>query len=538
MKLSVSQQAEVKGLKDQKWVLESLLIHGKKVIPTGGNLCYNSKKMKNMKKIYMIFAAAMFVLAAGCQGIEEGMNPDKQDAPSIESAEGFALYANIPATRTILDKEGFTLSWAENDQMAVFNAPAGTDQYSANLKFVVEDAANGKFTPDEGVVVPFEDGVNYDWYVCFPYRELRGESELVTPKGQSDADGYFPIGVTTQDGYNNSKHISSFDIMVGKAENTREPVIAMKHLAVLQKFTVTNRSDKPIVITKLTFNGGDNKIFGAFHVDLTSDNPSISQDNAQSLYNERALIVKNGTELKVGESADFYMIMAPFTLNVAEVFKVTIETTTGTQVVEKTASEDIEFAAGTYNTANLVYDFVNLDYLYYDTFNDSSSSLTSNTTFNEGSMADRWKSYLADLSGLSVYDGAINNISYTWTWCQPSRQISTALVGMDDMHLWFDANHTPADLTISGIKLHGKTALNLSFVMTYKNAGLKIEYSLDKSDEWEEIGTKTLANTSGATANCSFDFKIEEGYETINLRFTKTAAAPRIDNIKLTWQAQ
>ena len=536
MKLSVSQQAEVKGLKDQKWVLESLLIHGKKVIPTGGNLCYNSKKMKNMKKIYMIFAAAMLVLAAGCQGIEEGMNPDKQDAPSVESAEGFALYANIPATRTILDKEGFTLSWAENDQMAVFNAPAGMDQYSANLKFVAEDAANGKFTPDEGVVVPFEDGVNYDWYVCFPYRELRGESELVTPKGQSDADGYFPIGVTTQDGYNNSKHISSFDIMVGKAENTREPVIALKHLAVLQKFTVTNRSDKPIVITKLTFNGGDNKIFGAFHVDLTSDNPSISQDNAQSLYNERALIVKNGTELKVGESADFYMIMAPFTLNVGEVFKVTIETTTGTQVVEKTASEDIEFAAGTYNTANLVYDFVNLDYLYYDSFDGTVANNDKVDKSNTGMETSRWSSY--DKGGLTVYDANIGNVKYAYIGKSTlSRYVNTSLAGMNDMYAWIN-NADGCGFVVSGIRLHGYTNLNLSYVQTMNTSKVKLEYSVNAGETWKEIGQTTVSNSTTKILNASLDFTVPSGSETISLRFTRLVQGPRIDNIKLTWQAQ
>ena len=480
----------------------------------------------------------MLVLAAGCQGLAD-MTPENQETPSTEPTEGFALYANLPVTRTVLDKENFTLSWNKNDQMAVFNAPAGTEEYSSNLRFYVDEETTGKFTPGEGVEVPFEEGVNYDWYVCFPFRQLSGKPELVTPKGQSSDDGYFPIGVNTQKGYNNAEHVSSFDIMVGKVENTRTPKITLKHLAVLQKFTVTNNSDKPTVITKLTFNGGENMIFGTFRVDLTSDNPELSVDNANSLYNERALIVTNGTELAVGASADFYMVMAPFTLNAGETFTVTIETTTGTQVVEKTATTDIEFAAGTYNTASLVYDYVPnyADHLYYDTFYDSTSTLGSNTTFNEGSVSSRWKSYLADLSGLSVYDGAKEDISYTWTWCQPSAQVSTALVGMDGLHLWFKAEESDASLIVSGIKLHGYTDMNLSFVQTYKGSGLKIDYMVDNSESWQTIGETSLENKAYAY-NADFNFTVPENSKTIALRFTKTAAAPRIDNIKLTWQAE
>lgn len=485
-----------------------------------------------MKKKYMLLSAALIVLMMpACQNLEESMN-GSGETPEIETNEGFALYANLPVTRTTLLGD-YSLEWNQSDRLAVFNAPAGTSEFSENLQFKIDEEATGKFSPADGVTVPFEDGVNYDWYVCCPYRYTNGATELKTPLGQSSEDGYFPIGATTQTGYNSSVHVSSFDIMVGKATDTRTPNITLKHLAVLHKFTVTNNSDKPTVITKLTFNGGENKIFGTFRIDLTSDEPALDVNNANNTYNERALTVTDGTELAVGESADFYMVTAPFTLNTGETFSVKIETTTGTQTVSKTAPSDIEFAAGTFNTAGLVYDYVP-EHLYYDTFYDSSSDLTSNTTFNEGSISARWKSYLADLSGLSVYDGVKSNISYEYVWCQPSCQTATALVGMDGMHLWFSASYD-ASLTVSGIKLYGYTALNLSFVQTYRRSGLKVEYSVDEGTTWTEIGTTALTNSAYAH-NASFDFEVAEGSETISIRFTKTAEAPRIDNIKLTWQ--
>jgi len=491
-----------------------------------------------MKKISMILGASLLVLTAGCQKLGEGVNPDNTYTPEVEEGYEVELYATLPVTRTTLSSD-FKLEWNEKDVMAVFNAPTGTSEYSSNLKFAIDENAEGKFSPAEGVEVPFEDGVNYDWFVCTPWRETNGAVELKTPKGQSMEDGYFPIGAATQNGYDNSDHISNSDIMVGKAINTRTPEITLKHLAVLHKFTVTNNSDKPTVITKLTFNGGDNKLFGTFWIDLTADEPAIDVTKANGAFNERALTVKNGTELAVGKSADFYVMTAPFTLRTGQTFKVTIETSTGTQVVEKTAPADIDFAAGTYNTASLVYNYVPVyaDHLYSDTFNDSTSELSPGTNFTEGSMKTRWESYLADLSGLIVYDGNKSSISYDWTWCQLNRQNASAVAGMDDMHLWFHATNA-ADFTVSGIKLHGKTSLNLSFDMTYKSAGLKIEYRLDDSDEWKEVATKKLDDVSGAFAKCSFNFDVESGHQTISLRFTKTSASPRIDNIKLTWQAE
>ena len=228
-----------------------------------------------MKKISMILGGAILVLAAGCQKLGEGMTPDNTDAPEVGEGQKVELFATLPLTRTTLSSD-FKLVWNKSDQIAVFNAPTGTTEYSENLKFKIDEDATGKFLPVEGVEVPFEDGVNYDWFVCCPYRSTGGSAELKSPKGQSGEDGYFPIGAQTQTGYDNAAHIGGIDVMVGKATDTRTPDVHLKHLAVLHKFTVTNNSDKPTVITKLTLNGGENKLFGTFWIDLTADEPGIS----------------------------------------------------------------------------------------------------------------------------------------------------------------------------------------------------------------------------------------------------------------------
>ena len=474
----------------------------------------------------------MLMSAVSCQkGLEDNSGTEPVN-PEVESSE-FALIAHIAETKTTL-MDGYRVEWNKNDQLAVFNAPAGTTEYSGNLHFFIDEEAIGKFTPGENVEVPFEDGVNYDWFVCSPWRSTQGKEELVTPKGQSKEDGYFPIGAQTQTGNNNSTHISSTDIMVGKVLDTRTPEVALKHLAVLHKFTVTNNSNKPTVITKLTFNGGDNKLFGTFWIDLTADNPAIDVTKANATFNERALTVNNGEEIPVGESADFYMMTAPFTLNTGETFKVTIETSTGTQVVEKTAASDIEFAAGTYNTANLVYDYVPdyADHLYYDTF-DNSQTLSAVSTSQNEIRPDRWGKY--DRTGMSVYDGDVSSVTYEDAVNSTlSKYVAaSALPGMKELYICFWDN---GSITIKGIKLHGYTKLNLSFLHAYKKSELTVEYSLDGGASWIHIDTyKNPDNV--ACEERSTDFELLQSPEKIWLKLTATGVTrPRIDNIKLTWQ--
>lgn len=487
-----------------------------------------------MKKSFMILGATLLALAAvGCQNdaIDEGNTPVTPDEPIVEEPAEVVLHATLPESRTTLNAD-YSVEWKAGDILTVFQTVANeTPAEWTNYKFTIvaneNEEYDGTFKPDEGVVVPFENDVTYDWYVCSPYR-----SELKKPTGENREAGYFPIGTATQEGYNNSDHIASMDIMVGKAEGTRTPSVALKHLAVLHKFTVTNNSDQPTIITQLTIDGGtENYPFGTFWVDLTADAPTLDPTKANGKFTSRELKVTNGTELAVGESAEFYMLTAPFTLGVGETFTIKVKTTTGEQTFTKTATEAVEFKAGTYNTANLTYDYKieYADHLYYETFN-TTTSLTSVSKTNGDINVSRWNTY--DKAGLTVYDGANGNIAYTnVSSATISRFSSSALVGMDDLYAYFGENGT---ITVEGIKLYGKTKLNLSFLQTYKSSGLKAEYSIDNGANWSEIDTYT----NPTTATCeerSTNFEVAAA-DVIWLRFTATSSKPRIDNIKLTWQ--
>ena len=494
-----------------------------------------------MKKSFMILGATLLALAAvGCQNdaIDEGNTPVTPDEPIVEEPAEVVLHATLPESRTTLNAD-YSVEWKAGDAISVFYQKVGEEGYSENTQFIIDEELTGKFTP--ATEVALEDGANYNWYVCSPYR-----SELKKPTGENREAGYFPIGTATQEGYNNSDHIASMDIMVGKAEGTRTPSVALKHLAVLHKFTVTNNSDQPTIITQLTIDGGtENYPFGTFWVDLTADAPTLDPTKANGKFTSRELKVTNGTELAVGESAEFYMLTAPFTLGVGETFTIKVKTTTGEQTFTKTATEDIEFEAGTYNTAKLTYDYKieYADHLYYETWNTAmtvsgttafdvnshtGSALTNGhkTAFNAANIS----TYATDYKdGLSVYDGDNANITYSSDGANTYLSKNN-VSGVTGTYVWFRKS-TKGWVQVDGIKLYGNTALTLSYAQQGTAGGaVKAEYSLNGKD-W----TTLLETNTNATQTTNFT--VAEGSETISLRFTENGNNNvRIDDIKLTWQ--
>lgn len=469
-----------------------------------------------MKKTFQILGAAMLALAVvGCENepIDEGTNtPLTPDEPTE-----LVLRANLPATRTTLSSD-FKLSWNNSDVMAVFNAPTGTEDYSGNLKFEIDDNAEGKFSPAEGVDVPYEEGVNYDWFVLAPYRENNGVAELTTPKGQSGEDGYFPIGRATQNGYNSSEHISNSDIMVGKATNTRTPNITLKHLAVLHKFTVKNDFSEPIVIEQLALNGGANKLFGGFWIDLTAENPAIDVTKATNSYNERELVVSNGTELAVGESADFYMITAPFVLNTGETFKITIQTDKGTKTLEKIATEDISFIAGEYSSAKLSFDGPDPVPVFLETFG--------TTTYSE--------------SNIITYDGDTSGIKATWSNGTGTTTSGYTTGGaFEGVAMRWSGAKANSNTKWTGVSVNGNATLTVSYDLVLTgDAGTTIAFNHRNtgSTKWIKVHTTELTvEEKGVIKHVSFDITIDDPTKTIEFYLSSTTATQYawLDNLKL-----
>lgn len=494
------------------------------------------------KKIYTFGLALVAFAATSCS------DNSLESAQPQPAANSFRIIANdlsfngaAQTTRTTLDGSTFGVAWNATDNLSVFNAETGTTNYSGNLKFDIDNTATGAFAAAEGVSVPFVDGTSYDWYVCSPYNEY-----FIDPVGTSAAvSGAFPIGVTTQAGYGSTDHIAQYDIMVGKATNTRTPNITMHHLGTLMKFTVKNTTATPITVNSISVDAGTEIIAGGFVVDFTADTPAIDKTNMGSAsYTSRTLTVTDGTALAENETADFYMLLAPFTISAGNSIIISVATNEAPCTVVKTATTDLVFGAGKYNTATINYtpDAPSNSYLYYETFDGTGEYVSTwkNATSNAGN--SRLNIYKGLKSGLSTYynsDVAIVDYQVNSYATLSSYVAASAIIGMNEVYVWLTHNASgEGAFTVKNIPLYGKTALTVSFLQTYKNSKVLVEYSVDGGTTWLNIDDTTNPETATCETR-SFDFNVAAGSTTIFLRFTKndtTANAPRIDNIKLAYR--
>lgn len=314
---------------------------------------------KNIAKICMA-GLAVASLAVSC----------KKEASISDNASSLVLYAYEASSKTTLGSD-WSVSWAENDNLSVFNVAAGGSTFSDNCKFLIDGTpSEGKFIKD-----PAETGKSlvsgessYDWYACYPWMQYGAK-----PGGTK---GYTIALAPQQVGYNSNNHIAGYDLMAGTAFGVADgtaPSIALHHVGTLLKFTVTNNSGEAAAITglKIDASAGGSYITGSFTMNWgdASAAPSLdaSQMGSAKAYTCDLKVVKNvGTveapeyvatdeTIANGASVDLYMVVAPFTIPAGGKIKLTIAGSAGELELEKTMSSAITFAAGEYNTASLSY---------------------------------------------------------------------------------------------------------------------------------------------------------------------------------------
>ncbi len=322
--------------------------------------------MKN-KAIYTF--AIIALAAAGCSKAE----PAKVEEQKEEN--GIVLYAkDANLTKTVTDPNEFTVKWAEGDSLAVFTWKHGEAKPSDAqswwvgnaVRFRVSDVENGKFnlitkygSKDKEYPQKLDDfrarynegNSNLDWYIIYPgsmYSPSR-PCMMITVFGKN----------MVQNGKDNMDHLSTLDVMFGKAENTAKPDVRMRHLGTLMEFTVTNGNTENIEVKSITVNAGDEVIGGEFRTELDGDPVEIKKDSEHINGGTKPLtsceLKVNNVSLKPGESGKFYMILAPFTIAKGNSVSIAVLTDKGVCTINKTAEEnDIVFKAGEKSTANIL----------------------------------------------------------------------------------------------------------------------------------------------------------------------------------------
>ena len=491
-----------------------------------------------MKNAFYIMIMAALVAAVSCQKTEI--------LPSEKEESQVVLYANETSSKTLLSAD-FKVTWADGDNLTVFNAEAGSNTYSDNCGFTITDPVNGKFVKDADDKNLVSEASSYDWYVCYPYMQYAS-----TPGGTK---GYTVALAPKQVGYGNNNHVAANDILAGKALAVADgtaPNVRLHHVGTLLKFTVENNSGKASTITGLSLDAseGGSYITGFFSMNWGEDGVDPALDatqmgSAKSYTCALEIVQNNGTDevpdyqpiettVENGESVDIYMVVAPFTIPAGKSIKLTVSGSAGTATLTKTFASEAKFAAGTYNTATLHYEPVNV--VFTETFGANTVATGKISTYNKSGLttaneADKAAySYSvtgnASIAAGSTDAGKINNPNYYGT------VIEGAAVKLPA------TSKTTANsaLYIKGIAVKPNTTYIFKYNKSKGSLKDKGEYSTTTVFKYRENGTTTWEEGKSTTEVGTITQEFTTGnYTSLDLGVEATDRNPTTDTNAYTY---
>ena len=300
-----------------------------------------------------------FILSLGLIATAFGLTnctKNEEVNPVVETKGDFAIYAS---TETRTANDGFDTVWSTGDDLGVFHAVTDGTTYTKDGQFKLQDVATGQFLGNLNGTLDAQE--EYDWYAMYPY-----VSQVPGPNNTSS--GYTTIGCSasatqTQTGNNSLAHIAGKNYpLVGKAyavPANQSPALAMTHVATLLEFEVTNSLEEAITVSNIKFTAPV-YLVGTFYIDF-DDISKISAASSGSSYTSKSatLIVKNGEAIEAGESAKFYLPVAPFVANANAKLSIEVNVTSGEKVgmlaKDITLSNATSFAAGKIKNVKVNY---------------------------------------------------------------------------------------------------------------------------------------------------------------------------------------
>ena len=162
----------------------------------------------------------------------------------------------------------------------------------------------------------------------------------------------------TQDGNDSKAHLSGRSCpMYAVAKNVAAsdvPTFTMKHLTSVVAVTVTNTNDDPLTVNSVSFSAPEGTlIFGSFYINFTENGDEVYTKHTDPTFtsNTSNLTVKNGTPIAKNGKATFYLAIKPFTANIGDELKISVN---GYEKTHK-LTKNVEFKAGKIETVNFNY---------------------------------------------------------------------------------------------------------------------------------------------------------------------------------------
>lgn len=320
-------------------------------------------------------------------------SPISLDDHNIEPIE-YTLYLSSPMTKTIND--GISTKWKMGDRVQVLFAETGTSNYQQGFDFKITDVESGRIEgtlPEE-----FDPNLMYDWYIGYP------NSGSVSPIRKMSIGIWGSERFAIQIGNDNSSHLAGpyHYPLVGNIKGVpgvKSPSVQMKNVAAVIIFNVRNYTDQDLTIQDIQLKAPE-VINGEFEVDFSGEEILVTPKQKESI---ARLEVQEGTPIKPGETAKFYMGVKPFSYQVGdELICVPSAISQGESLacrIAKVIDAPVLFEQGTITTVNL--DFV-----------PSTAPLTVNRadfdTFNQGYQFAGYTENFTSLDGWQTENSSID----------------------------------------------------------------------------------------------------------------------------------
>ena len=279
---------------------------------------------------------SVFALTNCTKEIESPILPEQKGEP-------FELYAATPQTKTV--NEGLKTKWAANDKIAVFygDAIANPKTYSAGQVYICDDVTTGHFQGTLDANKPLAASNN--WY-AFYSSAIKYDGTLNAGFTTPESSSAIAIGANVhytnpqsqkQTDLDNMKHIAGTNYPLAgfakKVAKGKTPELALKHISSLLKIVVTNNSNVPLEVNNIEVETAATPIVGLFNCGFENDALSVTAVPGNGSYgnpnasNIASLDVVKGKEasstniIENGQSASFYLAIAPFTAKANEQIK-------------------------------------------------------------------------------------------------------------------------------------------------------------------------------------------------------------------------
>lgn len=346
---------------------------------------------------------------------------EQLDSPKMEEVNdsgNFTVYLSQPQTKTAND--GMSTKWVEGDVINVFHAVDGTENYVNDNSFTCDNVAANKFSGT--LTEELNAGSNYDWYAFYPsINTANGDTPVKFSKyiGRTSMSSF--AGKVTQAGNNSMAHLAGgrdgFPVVgfVNNVPASEFPTIPMKNVASVICVNVTNTLSEPIAISSIDL-VTPKPIIGNFTIELTG-NDIVASGAGQEFIR---LEVAEGSQIAGGESAKFYIGVAPFTVTSGEEILLYVNAAIGdktvSQKIAKIFDKETPFKSGFIKTFNVSYtqtDVVPLKVNKSD-FQTLNIGKTS-TAFKAGSehySFDGWKLLTGAVVGPTTFtDGSLKDLA-------------------------------------------------------------------------------------------------------------------------------